>query len=107
MPRLTQIKDERVLLMKQNAQQVLRIMKATFGDMFFDNVAISVDCDQSLSKAESLKCLWGKVERMDDDGPSNTGSKLMLLTEVGRCVCRIQSSTNFDICRSYKAPEAL
>ena len=50
--------EDSVLLLKQNAEQILAVVKESFTSYDFDGRPIQEDCDRMQSNGELLECLW-------------------------------------------------
>ena len=79
---LTLTGDERVWMINQNFQQVLRVVKAAYGGALFEqdrNTALSPNPDTDL---ERLLCLWKKVEASQADKDANNNVKVEAMIEA-------------------------
>ena len=75
--------------MLRNAQQLLRIVKATFTDTHFDGQPDPSSCNHPSSDAERLHCLWDGARAVVNDQKATTTAVLAALTAV--CQSSLQS----------------
>ena len=55
------IGSDRIQLLLRNAEQVKRIVKATYPSLYFGNTRKGLNCEQEKSSGEHLACHWEGV----------------------------------------------
>ena len=58
--------EDRVRLLKQNAAQILRIVRETFSNHNFDGSSTRHSNDEACSDGESLEILWTTASKASD-----------------------------------------
>lgn len=77
--------------MRQNAHQVLRVIKETFTGQSFDRRAVVSDCSYGKSDGEVISCMWSQVTHALDPGTqTNAVEVLQTLTAVSLARSNIQ-----------------
>ncbi|MCJ1248325.1 major facilitator super transporter protein [Trapelia coarctata] len=85
--------DQKISMMNQNAAQVLRIVKAAYGDAAFDDSLYGQKCARPSSDIEQLLCQWREVSI------SQEKENLERMTKFLRSAQSIMSSaaSNYDV----------
>ena len=68
--------------MDQNFQQVLRIVKAAYGDALFEKDSCATSCVSPSSDEDRLLCLSKKVEALHADKHANDNMKVEAMIEA-------------------------
>ncbi|MCJ1404457.1 major facilitator super transporter protein [Xylographa trunciseda] len=91
--------SERMDLMTSNAQQMLRIVQATFSDIAFDGVVDRTRCIEPASDGEQLQCHWATIKAIQDNQNAANEEKLSALTKFLQAAQDILSSTasSYDV----------
>ena len=75
--------EDRVILIQQNARQILKVVKETFTGYLFDGQVVVSDCSLEKSDGEILVCMWSQVVyTLDSKNRVNVAGKLGALTKV-------------------------
>ncbi|KAI9810956.1 MAG: major facilitator super transporter protein [Pycnora praestabilis] len=96
---------DRVHLLLRNAEQMLRIVDATFLTSLLENKDIPEDCSAALASGDELACKWEAVMQglgnKDRSLERNHDEILNVITEFARRAQEIMSSTasNYDLSR--------
>jgi len=53
--------EDKIRILKQNAQQILAVVKETFTGFVFDGASVQADCKKAASDGELLDCLWSQA----------------------------------------------
>lgn len=89
--RLTLEEEERIGLMRQNAHQILRVVKETFTGQSFDRRAVVSDCSHEESDEEIISCMWSQVTHaLDSRTQTNAVEVLRALTAVSLARSNVQ-----------------
>ena len=79
---LTLTGDERVWMINQNFQQVLRIVKAAYGDALFEQDTNAILYVDPGSDVERLLYLWKKIDALRADKDANNNVKVEAMIEA-------------------------
>lgn len=83
--------------MRQNAHQILRVVKETFNGQSFDRRAVKSNCSHEDSDGEIISCMWSQVTHtLDFNDQSNGVEVLRALTAVSRQEAMSNSYANDD-----------
>ncbi|KAI9677584.1 MAG: major facilitator super transporter protein [Caeruleum heppii] len=92
-------KRDQVQLLRNNAEQILRIVKATFQS--FKDDEVSQACRSSSSDIEDLECQWTQARRLlrQPLDSASAGDTLETLTKFAKQAQNVMSSTasNYDL----------
>ncbi|KAL8829708.1 MAG: hypothetical protein Q9191_001861 [Dirinaria sp. TL-2023a] len=92
--------EHKIQIMRQNAEQILAIVKETFPDFLF-NRQPAQHCGELRSDAELLSCLWSKAMQAAED--ESQPKALSALVDFSKRAQDVLSSTasNYNIGRLY------
>lgn len=69
----------------RNADQILTIMTATFGEELFDTTASDDFCEQAETDAKDLACRWRRLAESSTTGKSDVDSEWTTSMSQVRC----------------------
>ena len=74
------------MLVKANAEQVLKVVTATFGEIFLGSLATLPDCRGSLTKTKEVQCHLGRIRKLLDDSDGAMHEKIEVMMQVSHPV---------------------
>lgn len=69
--------EDKIRIVKQNAEQILAVVKETFASFAFDGGSVQADCKKSTSDGELLDCLWSQASAELAAGTRSANLKAM------------------------------
>lgn len=73
---------DRLQLLKQNIEQMIGVVSATYGDSHFTTPATADMCTRPLSDVEYIRCRWTEIQRLDADNALDYAYQINASTEV-------------------------
>ena len=74
------------MLVEANAEQVLKVVTATFGEIFSKSLATLPDCRRSLTKTKEVQCHLGRIRNLLDDGDNAMHEKIEGMMQVSHSI---------------------
>ncbi len=69
--------EDKIRILKQNAEQILAVVKETFTGFAFNGRLVQPDCKKTTSDGELLDCLWSQASAELAAGTRSANLKAM------------------------------
>ncbi len=69
--------EDKIRILKQNAEQILAVVKETFTGFAFGGGSVQADCEKTTSDGELLDCLWSQASTEVAAGTRSANLKAM------------------------------
>jgi len=86
--------DDKIHILKQNAQQILAVVKETFTGFASDGRSVQADCKKTTSDGELLDCLWSQASVELATGTRSADLKAMSALMEVRLLARNAATQN-------------
>ena len=70
------------MLVKANAEQVLKVVTATLGEIFLKSLDTLSDCRRYSTKTKKVQCHLGRIRKLPDNGDVSMYERIEVMMQV-------------------------